>query len=84
MKNKKDNLCKSCGKNLEEHTCYWSPCVGCPDGHSSMHKTIIESPQWKKWEEYQYKNPHYDIDESRECGVMGAKHWQDFIKFSSK
>lgn len=60
---------------------YWQPCTGCKDGHPSFWKTVIESPQWKKWQEEQMKNPTYDISEVEECGIISPKHFQDFLKF---
>ena len=32
------------------HYYYNCPCKGCPEGHASMWKSIVESPQWKEWE----------------------------------
>ena len=65
----------------------------CSDGfHPSFWKTVVESPQWKEWYKEQHKRfkiftttgkelPVFDIDESQECGWLGALHFQEFIKF---
>ena len=63
------------------HYYYCVPCNGCPEGHSSMWKTVIESPQWKLWQKEQQKNPLYDMSECEELGIMSKKHFQDFLKF---
>ena len=85
LRYKNEIFCKRCGQNLEEHTCYWSPCIGCKDGHTSIHKSLCTSPQWKKWYKYQTgKNQQYDVDECRELGIMSAEHFQDFMRFSNK
>ena len=73
-------ICENCKKPYSEHTCYWSPCVGCEGGHPSFHKTIIESPQWKAWQ----KVGQYDFSECNELGIISSKHFQDFIKFIIK
>ena len=79
MKKHKMCRCDDC-----ERERYYPTCSGCGH-HSSFHKTIIESPQWKKWYKYQTgKNQTYDVDECRELGVMSAEHFQDFMKFSNK
>ena len=61
---------------------YWYFCVGCPEGHSSFWKTVIESPQWKVWQTQQIKNPTYDMSEVEECGWISPKHFQEFMKFT--
>lgn len=63
---------------------YWEPCDGCKDGHPSIWKTLVESPQWKAWYDHASKNMLYDVDESQELGVMSPKHFQDFMRFSSQ
>ena len=70
---------------------YFEQCGGCPEGHSSFWKTFIESPQWLEWEKEQSKrfsesagNPAikcFDYDESRECGWISQKHFQEFLNF---
>ena len=72
--------CNRCGIPYEEHTCYWSACVGC-NGHSSIHKTLVESPEWRKWYKYASENHLYDVDETMELGIMSEGHWKDFLKF---
>lgn len=62
---------------------YLYKCSGCPEGHNSFWKTIIESPQWKKWEKIANKKG-YDYCECSECGWMSQKHFQEFIKFIRK
>ena len=81
-----NRLCKKCTAAY-----YWSPCVGCKDGHNSFWKTIVESPQWKKWEKENSRRMHlnpigkcFDADECRECGWISAGHFQEFMKFSNK
>lgn len=59
---------------------YNSPCSGCPEGHASFWKTIIESPEWKAWE----KVGHYDFPECECLGIMSKGHWEDFVKFIKK
>lgn len=63
---------------------YWEPCAGCKDGHPSIWKTLVESPQWKAWYEHASKNMLYDVDESQELGAMSTKHFQDFMGFNSQ
>lgn len=60
---------------------YNSPCNGCPEGHPSFWKTVIESKEWKLWEEEQSKNPTRDMAECEELGIMSAGHWKEFMKF---
>lgn len=75
---------------------YWSPCEGCKDGHPSFWKTVIESPQWKLWQEEQSRRMHllaqeklpkevevYDMPEVEECGHISSGHFQEFMKFIS-
>lgn len=82
------NICKRCKVPYEEHICYFSPCAGCPQGHSSFHKTIVESKEWQLWEKENEKRMNkkiikncFDYDECRELGIMSQKHWDAFIKF---
>ncbi|MEK9207949.1 MAG: hypothetical protein AAB922_05675 [Patescibacteria group bacterium] len=69
----------------KEYTIGWEQkCKGCGH-HDSMWKSLVTSPQWKKWYVYQTgENQQYDVDECRELGVMSAEHFQDFMKFSNK
>src|SRR3990167_3537915 len=56
---------------------YNDQCEGCPEGHASFWKTIIESPEWKEW----IKIAEYDIPECEELGIISKEHWEDFLKF---
>jgi len=57
----------------------------------SWYSTIVNSKEWGKWEKEQRKRFRngekfgyegcFDIDESRECGLMSENHWQSFISF---
>jgi hypothetical protein len=76
-------ICPKCKTPYSEHSCYWSPCSGCPDGHASFWKTIVESNEWREWEKIAYKKG-FDSDESRECGLFSPRHFQAFIKFLRK
>ena len=69
-------------KHFDEFLSYYynTPCSGCPEGHASFWKTIIESPEWKMWQ----KVGHYDFAECECLGVMGKRHWEDFVKFIEK
>lgn len=63
---------------------YNCPCRGCPEGHPSFWKTIIESEEWKKWKEYNFKTSshgNYDFSEDEELGILGKEHWKEFCKF---
>lgn len=67
---------------------YWSECAGCAGGHPSFWATVTTSPQWSAWEKEQRRrfsseklDGCYDYDECRECGVISAGHFQEFIKF---
>ena len=85
--------CDNCMFNF-----YWQPCVGCEDGHPSFWKTVLESPQWKKWQSEQLERGKkgkikdgkwsgkniYDMPEVEELGIISQKHFQDFMKFSIK
>ena len=62
------------------HYYYNAPCPGCPEGHASMWKSLVESPQWLQWEKVANKRG-WDVDESRECGIMSNGHLQDFLLF---
>ena len=64
----------------EETYKYWEPCVGCPDGHWSFWKTIVESPQWAAWEKVANQEG-YDHDECRECGWFSPGHFRAFLAF---
>ena len=84
-------ICKRCNDLWENHTCYWSPCVGCKDGHSSFWRTITNSKEWLAWEKENSKRMNakpmgncFDVDECREVGIMSKEHWAEFIKFVSK
>jgi len=57
-------------------------------------RTIVNSPQWKKWYDEQVKRfaRHvrknskvftgcFDVDECQECGIISPRHFQEFIKF---
>ncbi len=59
---------------------YNAPCPGCPEGHPSFYKTIVESKEWQAWEKVANEQG-FDYDESRECGYFSTKHWQAFLKF---
>jgi len=78
--------CPYCKRTFDYHTCYWRTCKSCPEGHSSFHKTVVESPQWRAWDEYAYneKRMLYDLPEVEETGFISAKHFEDFIKFVIK
>lgn len=67
-------------ENYDEFLRYYfnAPCSGCPEGHSSFWRTITRSPEWKAWTD---TDPHYDIPECEELGIMGEQHWKDFVKF---
>lgn len=65
---------------VTERNAYWSPCLGCPEGHPSFWKTIVESDEWKRWEEVANEKG-FDYDESRECGYLSPEHWQAFLAF---
>ena len=56
---------------------YNSPCPGCPEGHESFWKTIIESDEWKEWS----KIGQRDFPECEELGIMSKGHWEEFKKF---
>lgn len=82
MKNHKPCHCERC-----EADRYNQECEGCGH-HPTFWKTIVESPQWKLWEKENSKRMNakpigncFDLDECRELGVMGEKHFQEFIKF---
>ena len=75
---------------------YWNaPCKGCSDGHSSFWRTVILSPQWHKWREElekrmkrgkivkgKFSENIYDLCEVEESGILGEKHFQEFLKFT--
>jgi hypothetical protein len=89
MKEKKETKCERCDVPLKEHTCYLARCAGCPEGHSSFHRTVITSPQWKLWQKEQQarfgnrntKKACYDMSEVEELGTISAGHFQNFLKF---
>lgn len=67
---------------------YWSPCVGCPEGHPSFWKTVVESKAWDAWYEYQCSLPashpeRFDIDECQECGYISPEHFKAFLAFTA-
>lgn len=62
---------------------YKPECIGC-GYHNSMWATLIESPQWKAWKAYAEPKMLYDFSENEGLGIISAKHWQDFIKFTLK
>lgn len=68
-------------------------CKGC-GGHDTIYKTFFESKEWQAWElevsirfhkQYKKKVKQYkgvwDVDESRELGIMSRGHFDDFIAF---
>lgn len=79
------------------HYYYNSPCCGCGDGHPSFWKTVIESPQWKKWSKEinrrmkigkivnnKFNKSVYDMSEVEELGIISPGHFQEFLKFCKK
>jgi len=87
----KIEICPECQGRISH---YFEECAGCPDGHSSFWKTVIESPQWQLWRKEQDirmgmlgkgELPEgvmcYDMAEVEEGGIISQKHFQDFIKF---
>lgn len=59
-------------------------CSGC-GYHDSIWKTVVKSPQWERWYKFQQgENQTYDTDECQELGIIGEKHFQDFIFFLMK
>jgi hypothetical protein len=86
----KEFISKSIDQALEvqadqlEKERYWVACAGCPEGHSSFWKTVVESEYWKQWTEYANKNQLYDVDECRECGWIGKSHFDAFIDYITK
>lgn len=63
---------------------YNAPCKGCPEGHASFWKTVIESDEWKLWQKEQSKNPTRDMPECEELGIISADHWKEFVQFIKK
>ena len=66
---------------------YHQECGGCPEGHSSFWRTVIKSPEWEKWKEWNYKkSPHgnWDFAENEELGILSPQHWKEFVKFIKK
>ncbi|MEK6819013.1 MAG: hypothetical protein AABY10_03710 [Nanoarchaeota archaeon] len=59
---------------------YNQECKGCPEGHSSFWKTLIESDEWKKWKEFN-NNTNWDFSENEELGILSAKHFKSFLNF---
>ena len=63
--------------------------------HPTFYRTVIESPQWKLWEQEQAKRLRfinaggpirgiYDMPEVVECGWISQEHFQEFLKFCGK
>ena len=68
----------------KEYTIGWEQkCKGCGT-HDSIWKTLVTSKSWKKWYKHASENMLYDVDECQELGIISAKHFNDFIKFSTK
>jgi hypothetical protein len=44
---------------------YFEECAGCPEGHSSFWKTIVESPQWQAWGKKIAENFHEALEKDR-------------------
>ena len=63
----------------KEFRYFWSPCEGCPEGHSSFWKTIIESKQWEEWIKSE-EGRNFDTSESQECGWFSKNHFTAFIE----
>lgn len=61
----------------------------CSDGsHPSFWKTVVTSPQWKRWEIEVSRRlstasalPVFDVDECQECNWLSPEHFQEFLKF---
>jgi hypothetical protein len=62
----------------------------------SFYTTVVNSPEFKVWIEYQRKLqlkiselseeglsniPIYDIDETIECGLISPSHFESFLEF---
>ena len=88
-------FCTQCGelklevdREKEHATKYWESCEGCPEGHNSFHKTIVESPEWEAWEKEQKEmfgrkefDGCFDVNECKECGWISKEHWKKFVEF---
>ena len=61
---------------------YCTPCAGCPDGHPSFWKSVIESPQWAAWKKRAEARQVWDFAECEELGVCSAAHFQAFLAFT--
>lgn len=80
MKKHKPCFCDDCLKAY-----YHQPCKGCPEGHNSFWQTVVESPQWKEWRKYAFRDHMlYDFPEVEEGGIISPKHFQDFIEYTIK
>ena len=87
---KLDSILKETEEKVEKDR-WCSDCAGCPEGHSSFWKTIVESEEWQKWEKEQNRlfssremEKCFDYDESRETGWLGKEHWRSFVEFIRK
>lgn len=57
----------------------------CTDGeHPSFHFTMITSPEWKAWRDYNNTEMIFDISECEDCGWISSEHFQEFLKFTIK
>ena len=63
---------------------YHQKCKGCPKGHNSFWKTIIESKEWKDWKlfnELRVIKSKWDFSDCEELGILSPSHWHAFIRF---
>lgn len=63
---------------------YCQKCEGCPDGHSSFWKTIIESKEWEEWKKYNFKISPYgnwDFSACEETGIMSKEQWKALVEW---
>ena len=47
----------------------------------SFYRTMIDSPEFRKWEKLQREKMEWDIAESIECGRISPEHLSAFFSF---
>lgn len=53
----------------------------CGGKHQTIAGALLRSKYWDAWYKHASENKLFDVDETQECGEMGYKHFDEFIKF---
>lgn len=49
--------------------------------HAKIAGALLRSHEWEVWVKKNEKEPMFDVEETRELGIMSDKHWNAFVEF---